>query len=333
MSIDSSISPPAQKRLDGSFASALASRVRQQLRDLPDLPKPGAGQTRERWRALSLLGAEDLSVAKVLEAHYDACAILAEAGEPAPEPDTVWAVWAAGGPQSTLRYAPRTAVVSGSKPWCSGGDGMVTHALVTAAMGQHHPLVAVPLTPAAFQMDASAWHGPGMRAVHTGTGCFTEAPAWLVGDPSFYLERPGFWHGGAGIAACWYGAATAVAEPLRQAAAVARNPFCAAHLGAIDVLLGAAAAMLTEVAAQIDEAPTLAHRQTITRLRLFIDRTCREVLERTALALGPGPLCTDAEHGQRCADLAVFIRQSHAERDEQWLGEQLHAEDASPWHL
>lgn len=45
-------------------------------------------------------------------------------------------------------------------------------------------------------------------------------------------------------------------------------------------------------------------------------------------ALGAGPLCADAAHAQRCADLTTFGRQSHAECDLQALGELCVHEDA-----
>ena len=35
----------------------------------------------------------------------------------------------------------------------------------------------------------------------------------------------------------------------------------------------------------------------------------------TARALGPAPLCQDGGPAQRVADLAIYVRQSHAERD------------------
>jgi hypothetical protein len=38
-------------------------------------------------------------------------------------------------------------------------------------------------------------------------------------------------------------------------------------------------------------------------------------------ALGPAPLATDREHAQRVADLTVYLRQHHAERDLARLGE------------
>ena len=33
-----------------------------------------------------------------------------------------------------------------------------------------------------------------------------------MGADGAYLDRPGFWHGGAGIAACWHGGAVALAQ-------------------------------------------------------------------------------------------------------------------------
>ena len=40
-------------------------------------------------------------------------------------------------------------------------------------------------------------------------------------------------------------------------------------------------------------------------------------------ALGAGPLAHDAEHAQRVADLSVYVRQHHGERDLAGLGELL----------
>lgn len=311
---------------------SLSSRVLDHVRAVPDLPWPGAGQTRARWRALSALGAESLPLAKVLEAHYDALAILSEAGEPAPPAGTLWAVWAAGGPDDTVTYDHRLGALSGTKPWCSADD-VVTHALVTVTDGDKRPLAAVDLGAGSFELDAGQWHGPGMVGIPTGIGHFASAPARLVADADFYLQRPGFWHGGAGIAACWYGAATAIAEQVRRSSRIVGNPFAAVHVAVIDEQLHVARLALCELAAQIDDAPGTDHRYAVTRLRCLMDRVCRDVLERAALALGPVSLCCDAEHAQRCADLAAFIRQCHAEKDEQWLGEQLHACERTPWSL
>lgn len=312
---------------------ALAQRVREYLRLTPQLPNPGAGRTYARWQALSKLGAASLPLAKVLEAHYDAVSIFSEAGQPLASNGAVWAVWAAGGPHDTVAYEASSSTVSGIKPWCSAELDVVTHALVTVRNGDRQPLAAVTLRQGCFELDASQWHGPGMLGIPTGNGHFANAPARLLGEPEFYLQRPGFWHGGAGIAACWYGAAAAIAEHVRRSPRVANNPFAAAHLGAIDERLTGARLMLQDLAKTIDDAPTQSHQLPVIRLRSVMDRVCRDVIERAALALGPASLCCDAGHAQRCADLAAFIRQSHGEKDEQWLGEQLHAREVNPWRL
>src|SRR5690606_10261058 len=80
-----------------SAPAALESRARARLHG-PPLPLPGCGSTLGRWRALAAIGAEDLALAKVLEAHHDARAILAELGAPPPVRGVLLAVWAAEGP-------------------------------------------------------------------------------------------------------------------------------------------------------------------------------------------------------------------------------------------
>ena len=43
---------------------------------------------------------------------------------------------------------------------------------------------------------------------------FNSALGEPVGGAGAYLQRPGFWQGGAGIAACWHGGAVALARTL-----------------------------------------------------------------------------------------------------------------------
>lgn len=57
---------------------ALVRHARDWLARHPALPLPGAGDTLGRWQLLAQIGAQDLCLAKLLEAHYDAAAILHE---------------------------------------------------------------------------------------------------------------------------------------------------------------------------------------------------------------------------------------------------------------
>ncbi len=320
---------------EGRFSSAgfhaLVSRMAQQA---TVLPVPGSGHTLERWDWLARVGSVDLCLVKVLEAHYDALAIAAELGQPATVASGLWAVWAAEAPNAVAsieRDASGAPVLCGSKAWTSGAD-VVTHALLTAREGEQRRLVAVDVRDPRVVYHAGAWQAVGMARVSSGVLAFDRVPIQLIGEPDDYLTRPGFWHGGAGIAASWHGGACGIAETLRRHPRVASDAHAAAHLGAIDARLRASAALLREVAAMIDADPGDPHTHAVGQVRAFVEGTCTEVIERCGRALGAAPLCLDRAHAQRCADLAVFIRQSHAERDLEQLGRHV-ATLQDPWSL
>ena len=96
------------------------------------LPVPGGGRTLRLWEGLATLGAVDLTVARVVEPHLDACAILDQAGTACPSGAT-FGVYAAEGPGGRLlaREEQTGTVLDGAKPWCSLADHL-SHALVTA---------------------------------------------------------------------------------------------------------------------------------------------------------------------------------------------------------
>lgn len=313
-------------------APALHDVVMRHLQACPSLPRPGHGDTLQRWRALAAYAAEDVCVVKVLEAHHDALAILDELHEHQRGDAAVYAVWAAEDPAARLEFRDDDGGrLAGHKAWCSGAD-LVDAALVTAWRGGERVLVEVMLEQPGVERLDGDWKAIGMQRVQSGRVAFDHVAARQVGQVGSYLQRPGFWHGGAGIAACWYGAATAIAGVLRRHPRVPRDPHAQAHLGAIDMALGAAAALLRETAAAIDAEPDAPHQSAVIRVRSVVERVCTDVLDRVGRALGPAPLCLDERHARRCADLATFIRQSHAERDWAALGEAV-AKQATAWAL
>jgi alkylation response protein AidB-like acyl-CoA dehydrogenase len=163
----------------------------------------------------------------------------------------------------------------------------------------------------------------------------------MVGGAHAYVHRPGFWHGGAGIAACWYGAAAQIGLVLRDASLQQADPHRLAHLGAVDVALQAAAAVLRETAAYIDANPLADAQREAMRARLVVEEAATAVMNHATRTLGAGPLCRNARFARALADLPVFLRQSHAERDLASLGELIassatvHAATAggAPWLL
>ncbi len=106
----------------------LESRLRELLhKGALDLPLPGAGETARRHQCLAAFGREDLTLARMVEAHTDAVAILAEAGR-VPVPGALYGVWASEIPSQPLHL---DAGLKGSKSFCTGA-GLVDRALVTA---------------------------------------------------------------------------------------------------------------------------------------------------------------------------------------------------------
>ncbi|BBY22093.1 acyl-CoA dehydrogenase [Mycobacterium stomatepiae] len=291
-----------------------------------ELPLPASGHTLERWRRLSLLAEEDIVAARIVEAHVDAVAILHELGGKPPELGQLWGVWAAESPDAvvTATDAQGAFTLNGTKVWCSGA-GFCSHALVTARLDDgSRGLFAIKIVNPAVKALPSTWWNAGMAGSDTRPVQFSNAPAVAIGEPGDYLSRPGFWHGAIGVAACWLGGARRVAEPLyRCAASESADAYSLAHLGAVDAALAAGDAMLTTAAAQVDADPfdrADSAQLLARRVRAVVEHAADEAITRTGRALGPGPLCQDGRHAQRVADLSIYIRQSHAERDLAALG-------------
>ncbi len=289
-----------------------------------DLPLPGSGRTRERWAAFAALAEEDLSLARLAEGHADAVAILAELSGPEPPPGSTWGVWAAHppGPRLDAADTPAGWQLRGTKQYCSGAFSC-THALVTAAAPDGKRLFAV--TTESLAPVPGSWPATGMAASDTLDIGFTDVAAVPVGPPSGYTDRPGFAHGGVGVAACWYGGARAVGRTLLAAAAERDvGPHALAHLGAVDIALQAARTALFGAADDIDADPADLKEDgpiRAMRVRALVEAAASEVIRRVGRALGAGPLSHDAAHSRRVADLTVYLRQHHAERDLAALGE------------
>ncbi|GLP73967.1 acyl-CoA dehydrogenase [Mycobacterium antarcticum] len=294
-----------------------------------DLPAPGSGRTGSRWWKLAAMSENDVVAGRLAEAHTDALAILGELGGPRPASGELWGVWAAEAPQSVVTVREDDegrAVLEGTKAWCSGA-GICTHALVTARRDDNaRGLYAVELGQPAVAPQPDQWRNVGMHDSDTRAVGFNAAIGVPVGLPGEYLTRPGFWHGAMGVAACWLGGARGVAAPLYRAVSeehegAPTDAHARAHLGAVDAALAAAEAMLVSAACYVDAEPHGARAELIARrVRAVVEHAVDEAITRTGRALGPAPLVLDGRHAQRVADLTIYVRQSHAERDLAALG-------------
>ena len=302
-----------------------------------DWPLPGQGKTDLRYELLATWTSKDVVLGRLIEAHADAIGILYEL-EAAPDLlsnsglTRRWAVWAAGPPHSVSASRRSEGwILTGVKRWCSAA-GLVTHALVDAATGEGQRLFAIDLSLPGVTIAPADWAGGGMRRADTRRVNFRDAPGCPVGQPGQYLSRPGFWAGAIGVAACWHGGTVAVAEPLRSATDTNRDIHSFVHMGAIYAALLQNQSMLREAGRSIDSQPASDHAVLARSVRTTVERNAASVIDRVGRALGPRPLAYDWRHTQAVDDLAVYIRQDHAERDLERLGRDL-MEGRMSWPL
>jgi len=295
------------------------------------------GRSSWTWlRALASLGAGDLTVARVVEPHLDALTILSQAAARdhtgdtdgpalAAPPESVWGVYAAHAPGQRLeaRASGGAWRLSGTKPWCSLADRL-SHAVITAHVDDdRRQAFAVDLAHPGVRVNAERWVARGLAGVPSTSISLGDVPAVPVGPPQWYLDRPGFAWGGIGVAGVWFGAACALGASV-VATARRREPdqLALTHLGRIDSALHATLLTLRDAAAAIDDGTATGARGLLlaARARASAARTAELVLGEVGRALGPGPLTGDEEHARRVADLTVYVRQHHGDRDLAALG-------------
>lgn len=322
----------------------VGSALRQLLADgALDLPPIGSGHTADRWLGLAEIARGDLSLGRLAEAHVDGRQILAEAGVSHPA-HRLLGVWASEHPRHTVHATVEGGVVAlhGSKGFCTGA-GIVDDALVTATTTDARGPLLVLVPVAGLQpgrIDLASWQTPALRDTCTATVSFAgiELPATaVVGAPGWYLDRPGFWQGAIGPAACWGGGAIGLVDHARAHAP--DDPHATAHLGAMvaggwtirAVLAAAGHALDAEPVERVAPAADgvgapggLAgerdHRLALVT-RHAVDAACEDVQRHAERGLGPRALAGDAAFAERHQALTLYRRQCHAERDLEALGQ------------
>ncbi|RZF55859.1 acyl-CoA dehydrogenase [Acinetobacter halotolerans] len=293
------------------------------------LPHPTSGQTYQRWQTFAQIAGFDLSLAKLFESHCDALSILHELGSFEDGAKEIWAVWAAEGP-TPLQV--KNDLCNGLKYWCSGAQ-FVQKALISYKNKEGQAqLGVVELNQPSIHVDLTQWKAIGMQATETGRVYFENTPIRLIGEPNSYLDRAGFWHGAAGVAACWYGAAARLMSFLQQNCQESPNSFKKMYLGELSQKLAVTKQYFHYIADRIDDKPTHSHEREIRILRAQTEECCLRVIELVGKALGARPFCENHIFANLMADLPVFIRQSHAAFDYEQIAE-LTLRELSVWEL
>lgn len=294
-------------------------------------PPPGVGRTRETWETLATAAAIDVTAARALEPHLDALAILdqaKEAGFPidlaaiGADQHSSWGVFAAEGARLEAIEGPDGWRLRGTKDWCSLA-GSLTHALVTAWTGaETRRLFAVALRRPEVVAHRGPWVARGLAGIVSAPVDFDDAPAVPIGSDGWYLARPGFAWGGMGVAAVWWGAAAPlVSAVVERAASEHADQLAAVFAGDADASFWSVRAVLAEAADAVDAGVSGRDlKVTAERVRSVSASAAERIVDLSARALGPGPLTVDEAHARRVADLRIYLRQHHGERDLARLG-------------
>jgi hypothetical protein len=142
----------------------------------------------------------------------------------------------------------------------------------------------------------------------------TSSPAGLVHGPARVRCRRRW-----GRAVWWGGAAGLLDRALGH---LPRSPDAhqLAHLGELTALLEAGDALLDRVAATVDDPTGPDLDLPVARLRAVAERLARELLDRVPRMVGVGPMSGDADLTRMHANLGMYVRQHHGERDHAALG-------------
>lgn len=298
--------------------------ARELLKDIGlHLPFPGEGHTFARWKMLAEFGAHDLSVAKLAESHYDALAIIHEAGA-TPRPG-IYGVWASkfGGCFLKGRFHPDREVwtIEGEVAFASGVS-LVDFILIPVLTDEGEILFSIPRSAVSISRSPQEfWQTPGMKDADTAwVSIQTElGPESRVGEPDFYLSRRGFWMGAIGVAACWLGAAQSLFEEwdLLSRQSSRNDGFEQAARAECFIQLRIASDLLKNAAKLVDDKTTDCARlqREALMIRHFIDRSANTLLEQATRTMGPRLMVGSARFSRRALDLQVFTRQCHAEKD------------------
>jgi len=304
----------------------------------------------ELIEALVALGRTDIPLGRLVEGHVDAIRILAQA-QRAPIADARYAVWASQSQATGIaaRAARGGWRLDGTLRFASG-VGVVDRALVSVLVDSSERLL-LDLDVGDWSADESAWQTTAMAVSRSHTIVLTDVCADAsaqVGPAGFYLGRPGFFPGGAGVAAVWAGGAARLADLVHDYVAVGPpSPVRSRRLGQVRTELAAMHAVLVaagpvlgtadatgpagcgagrgssagEPAGRAGEDRPGDLRAVSTEVRAGVAAAVRRVVELVRDLAGPAGRAYAQDLTHAIDDLDLYVRQQNPDTDSEYLGD------------
>ena len=302
------------------------------------VPDPAGAQGRrasftEEWRVLRAVARADGSVGRILDGHFNGVERISLL---APEPlrSTELAAVAAGelrvgvwgadpipgeGDPARLVNDRGETTLTGVKTFCSGSTGLNRALVLARADAPGPPLLAyVDLFSSGVEIDTGWFKGVGMRASESHRVAFDGTPVLAVlGEPGELVIEPYFSRDAVRTAVTWAGIADAAVEAALDVLAAksgTRAPDDVVSLAAGQMLTaqGTIDRWLAHAASLADEAPA-SLPEMATQLRQAVARSCRDILDEAARAVGSHPFAVSGPLDRARRDLELFLLQHRLE--------------------
>jgi hypothetical protein len=313
---------PAGLRLPGGFDRHRPAAVDQHAAVLELAAHlPAHASWPELVELLLAVGRTDVPLARLSEGHVDAVRILEQAGSE-PVPGQVYGVWASRSRSTGLRgqASGDDWILDGTLMFASGA-GVVDRALVPVWLDDEDTQL-LDVAVDGWPFEESAWRTRAMELSRSHQVRLARRPvrAAVVGPENFYLDRPGFFPGGVGVAAVWAGGAARVTDLVERGLAAAPPPAQVARLGEMRTDVVAAASVARGTARCLSTTPTDELRTTCTLARASVAAGVRRVLAHARVVAGAAGLALDEDLTRAIDDLSLFTAQQSVDGDAGWLG-------------
>jgi alkylation response protein AidB-like acyl-CoA dehydrogenase len=266
-----------------------------------------------------------LPIARLFEAHVNALQLIERYGTQGLADNAardaaqghICALWVTDPQAGPLALKSRGAgfMLEGGKAFCSGA-GVVTRALITAAMDTGTRMLVVALEPTMRVLPSPIRLG-GMRAAITGSidfsGMAVEQDA-LLGEDEDYLREPVFSAGAWRGSACALGGLSALVD-LHRSELLNRNldadPHQRARFGQLLIAYETGRLWMREAALRgcLEDRPAEEIVAYINLARIAVEAACLDAMRLTQRSLGLGAFITGCQAELLCWDLATYLCQ------------------------
>lgn len=325
---------------------SIADRLRAAITDAGWAEEPAgdphdAAAYRALLRRLYETGRRDLPLGRLLEGHVDAVQIVQRYGSAAQVArlhaavacGAMLGVWNAGLDGEPLVLADDR--LDGGKSYASGA-GMLTHALVTADVGEGPQLLLLDLARTPPAIDRDWWRVTGMQRSETHRVRWAAAPIVAddrIGAPGDYAREPHFSGGALRFVAVHAGGVAALFDHTRAhliAAGRAEDPIQTARLADLFLLAETAAAAVSRTTDAWFERTGDAQRAAVAAARLTVTDCAERAITLAEQAVGLQGHFLDHPLSAVLTDLAVYLRQPAPDSQRQRVGRAAIAGDLAP---